>query len=303
MRTLRRGSRGDDVTVMQNLLIYCGHELVADGIFGKGTEAHVESFQEDNDLYADGVVGGDTWAKLFALAGIAPLEQTMPWVTVGFDVVDLPGGEKSYATTKLRGDVAEKFADVRTRLNAQGVMLATAGGQRRLKPPTSSNQSATSMHYVGRALDLPPYAGMVNPLKDPYVITVNHADSDLRRFIVWGRGNHTCPVIKLLGVTYEKSGIEDHYPQRLIEVEDHFVNITEVFADYGIVPIRARRSFFHPEKKNNGGAEWWHFQDVSELIAGETLFGDELLRVWSKSELENSAPWQYRNRVYGVNWF
>lgn len=64
-RTLRRGSQGDDVAELQEMLNARGYDCgKVDGIFGKGTEAAVKAFQKANGLDADGVVGRKTWAAL-----------------------------------------------------------------------------------------------------------------------------------------------------------------------------------------------------------------------------------------------
>lgn len=55
--TLRRGSTGDAVKVVQRHLV-----IDDDGVFGGGTEAAVRQFQSVNDLVADGIVGPRTWA-------------------------------------------------------------------------------------------------------------------------------------------------------------------------------------------------------------------------------------------------
>ena len=65
--TLRRGSRGEYVTKLQTMLIQQGFDLGvwgADGQFGAATEAAVKSFQADNGLTADGIVGPLTWTAL-----------------------------------------------------------------------------------------------------------------------------------------------------------------------------------------------------------------------------------------------
>ena len=59
MRTLQRGSRGNDVRTLQRIL-----HLFEDGIFGKLTEEKVKEFQEENGLVPDGVVGPKTWEVL-----------------------------------------------------------------------------------------------------------------------------------------------------------------------------------------------------------------------------------------------
>ena len=57
--TLRRGSRGDPVKLVQTRL-----HLDADGIFGPATEAAMRQFQRDHGLVPDGIVGPLTWAAI-----------------------------------------------------------------------------------------------------------------------------------------------------------------------------------------------------------------------------------------------
>ena len=65
--TLRRGSKGEYVTLLQTKLIQRGYNLEpfgADGSFGAKTEAAVVAFQKNNNLVADGIVGKNTWNAL-----------------------------------------------------------------------------------------------------------------------------------------------------------------------------------------------------------------------------------------------
>lgn len=62
MRTLQRGSKGEDVKTLQRML-----HLYDDGIFGKLTEEKVMEFQSANSLTPDGVVGPKTWEKLLPI--------------------------------------------------------------------------------------------------------------------------------------------------------------------------------------------------------------------------------------------
>ena len=65
--TLRRGSKGEYVTLLQTQLVQRGYNIGSagiDGDFGRGTEAAVKEFQTDNGLTADGIVGRKTWAAL-----------------------------------------------------------------------------------------------------------------------------------------------------------------------------------------------------------------------------------------------
>lgn len=65
MNTLRKGSRGTQVEVLQWLLNQQGYAAgKTDGIFGANTLAAVKAFQKANGLTVDGIVGKNTWKKL-----------------------------------------------------------------------------------------------------------------------------------------------------------------------------------------------------------------------------------------------
>lgn len=68
-QTLRRGSRGEQVKILQNRLKELGYDAgTADGIFGAKTHNAVIAFQRANGLAADGIVGPKTIAKLYEQA-------------------------------------------------------------------------------------------------------------------------------------------------------------------------------------------------------------------------------------------
>ena len=56
METLKKGSKGEDVKVLQRAL-----GITDDGDFGPGTEKAVKEFQKSHELINDGVVGDKTW--------------------------------------------------------------------------------------------------------------------------------------------------------------------------------------------------------------------------------------------------
>lgn len=65
--TLRKGSKGSWVEILQDELISKGYSCGskgADGAFGDATLKAVKQFQKDHGLTADGVVGAKTWAAL-----------------------------------------------------------------------------------------------------------------------------------------------------------------------------------------------------------------------------------------------
>ena len=69
--TLRKGAKGNEVVVMQKLLLDAGESLPkfgVDGDFGNETLKAVKSFQKKKGLVVDGIVGPKTWAELMTYA-------------------------------------------------------------------------------------------------------------------------------------------------------------------------------------------------------------------------------------------
>ena len=68
MNTIKKGSRGDDVKLIQRLL-----NLRDDGLFGSQTELFVKMWQKENGLVPDGVVGPRSWQKIEAEYCVSPI--------------------------------------------------------------------------------------------------------------------------------------------------------------------------------------------------------------------------------------
>lgn len=67
-KTLKKGSKGEEVRTLQTLLNKNGYQLIVDGDFGFMTEAAAKGYQAacgftGRDI--DGIVGPKTWAKLY----------------------------------------------------------------------------------------------------------------------------------------------------------------------------------------------------------------------------------------------
>ena len=102
--TLRRGSRGEYVTLLQTMLVNRGYSLGSvDGIYGSKTENAVRIFQKTNGLTVDGITGPATWAKL----------DRAPEAAAGVTyTITISGLTKDQVTTLLKtyptADVAEE---------------------------------------------------------------------------------------------------------------------------------------------------------------------------------------------------
>ncbi|MBL7764825.1 MAG: N-acetylmuramidase family protein [Chitinophagaceae bacterium] len=64
---LKKGSKGEFVLLMQEMLKRLGYNIGTDGSFGPATEKIVLQFQKDNNLKQDGMVGSKSWVILTEL--------------------------------------------------------------------------------------------------------------------------------------------------------------------------------------------------------------------------------------------
>lgn len=65
--TVRYGSQGNFVYLLQFMLRQNGYNLTVDGIFGNGTLTALIDFQNKNGLSPDGIAGQNTWRTLLVL--------------------------------------------------------------------------------------------------------------------------------------------------------------------------------------------------------------------------------------------
>lgn len=61
--TLKRGSKGTQVTNLQKFLKWCGYSIDVDSSFGSKTETIVKQYQKDYGLTVDGIWGAKSLAK------------------------------------------------------------------------------------------------------------------------------------------------------------------------------------------------------------------------------------------------
>lgn len=295
---LKLNSKGDEVRTLQENLQRLGYSPgPVDGHFGEKTENAVIQFQEAEGLYADGIVGPRTLQVMEEVLLELTLELQSPGVDsitasperLPFVRVPADPYRDGYDRFFLRADVAEAYLRIRDKITEAGGKITSSGARRMLTARVSPSRSATSFHYTGRALDLHVGSGMESPGRDPFVVA---SDGD-RVWRVYARapGGER---MELNAVTYRSR-------QRSRKVEDSFLDLTALFEAEGFARIRARKSFF-----TGGtwlGAEWWHFQYEKGLEPGVSTFGGELLRVYTEETLRPTPPWQYRDRVFKVNWW
>lgn len=79
--TLKRGDKGEYVTLLQTKLFNRGYDLGKcgiDGDYGRATEAAVKAFQHDNGLKEDGICGQRTWEALESVEPTKLYTATIP---------------------------------------------------------------------------------------------------------------------------------------------------------------------------------------------------------------------------------
>lgn len=293
----KKNSQGEDVKTAQEILKQLGYlPGPIDGLFGEKTENAVVQFQEANNLYADGIVGPSTWRGLHQALEIHIEEQINPEVESDYQPelmawIRVPADKyrDGYDRFFLRQDAADAYMRVREIVVEAGGKLTSSGARRSLRANISPSRSATSFHYTGRALDLFVGSGMENRARDPFVISL---EGD-RYWRVFARAEGGEPM-EIEVVTYGSRN-----RGRLIT--GRFIDLTALFEAEGFKPIRARRSFFIGGTWL--GAEWWHFQYEKNLEKGVSTFGGELLKVYTEDQTRSTPPWQFRDRVFDINWF
>lgn len=64
MNTLKYKSRGNDVFLLEELLVSLGYQVYISTYFGRDTDNAIKDFQSKNNLVIDGIVGPKTWSIL-----------------------------------------------------------------------------------------------------------------------------------------------------------------------------------------------------------------------------------------------
>ena len=62
---VRKGASGNITWLIQAMLVCNSYNIEVDGIFGNNTEKVVKQFQEKSGILVDGIVGKNTFKKLF----------------------------------------------------------------------------------------------------------------------------------------------------------------------------------------------------------------------------------------------
>ena len=106
------GSKGSEVARLQNLLNARGANLIVDGDFGPATKKAVINFQAANGLLVDGVVGSQTWAKLFVPIPVAPVTPAVMYRVILDDVQTMAIADHDKAIALVHGAVDTGAASI-----------------------------------------------------------------------------------------------------------------------------------------------------------------------------------------------
>lgn len=143
MKTLKFGSRGDDVKALQKKL-----NLIQDGIFGRLTDDAVREFQKSHSLTVDGIVGPKTWGEI---NGRTNAGRTIDAIVIHCSAT--PEGKDCSVDDIRRWHLQRGFSDVgyhfiiyRDGTCAAGRTITLAGAH---CPQESMNRRAIGICYVG----------------------------------------------------------------------------------------------------------------------------------------------------------
>jgi len=285
----------DYLPKLGELLVFHGIISSSDQLSFDNLKELVTTFQEQKNLFSDGIPGRDTlWALQSPWVAALPKQSI---VECDADVV--PGYEEGLRTTRLRADVAERYKRLRNEIRQLGGFMTSDNGLRDLTADVNQNRSPTSMHYTGLAFDLFTDSGFFRPENDPFVIT----RGEDTYWVVWCRAEQGQEI--QLNAAYWKnsnSGVD------LIKtVSGRFINFTEKCAHFGFHPIGPRTPFTRANNRVYLSAEWWHFQCIDLLTPGLSQFGIELQKIKIHTPdyiaSKSSDVWQHRKVIYRKNWF
>jgi hypothetical protein len=252
MPTYQRGSKGPEVTRIQERLKELGfYRGPNDGDFGGGTESAVRSFQKSKKIATDGIVGTNTWAKLFAQEPIP-----VPSVTqkpLSYRCLALTGAIETGAA------IPDCFAGLSGDFDGQGMSFGVLQwnlGRESLQPllreMLSKNPKLTKEIFIDHFAE---FQAMLESSRDEQLAWVRSAQ-DLKRFAVnepW-RG-----LFKTLGRTEEFQAIQLKYSDKL------FQNALALCRTYRLKSERAVALMFDIKVQNGGIGELVRSQIENEV--------------------------------------
>lgn len=243
----------------------------------------IKLFQKKNKLQSDGILGPQTLWKL-------QYEPVISSKKLTFKKLKVDNYKDSYNSFLVRSDVYENLSKIYKKIKYLNAIFPSSGGFRSLNAKVSKGRSATSFHYSGLAIDIYIWSALQDPQNDPLVLVLKG-----NRFEVYLRTSNEKVRLKTLNVSIIKD--------KLIktEVNDRFYSLTNLMKNYGFTGIDIYEKFFRNPKKNYLYSEWWHFQNNTVLVDSLSLFGIELLKVYTEKEIK--PVYKYRKSIFTKNGF
>ncbi|MCU0540653.1 MAG: peptidoglycan-binding protein [Oscillatoriaceae cyanobacterium Prado104] len=150
---LKLGSRGPQVTELQAALKLLGfYTGEVDGIFSEGTAKAVSEFQQAAGIGADGIVGQDTWNRLFPESPTSAIATPAP---EGATAEGLSLPSQTNLPILRRGMRGDAVRELQERLRAKGFLQSRADG-------VFGRQTQVAVKAVQRQYRLPA-DGIVGP--------------------------------------------------------------------------------------------------------------------------------------------
>jgi len=231
--TIQRGSKGEFVLILQKKLQELGYTLIADGIFGIGTDRLVKQFQGVYKLTQDGVVGMATWNRLMSAkkTDISVIEETknyeIEYMNNYINIVKIPKDKLKKIDVVLCKQPKETLMSVYNRLNPKPSFVLNGG----LFAMNNGN-SMSSMYDEGKKIVDGYFSDFGLYVKNDGSFGFgNHKQiTDIRDFIgasptiiIDGKIN-----IDLKGLTKDKNFTDSRHPRTCIGMDDKYLYLVVV---------------------------------------------------------------------------
>lgn len=336
MRTLREGSKGQDVRELQaGLNRAFGERLILDGHFGPKTEQAVRRIQrrareldievEGQRVVIDGVAGPQVYALLWDLTkgnvvswmALTPWQRELLGEGVDLSEAESPQDHEEDSEVddlyegwdkvpvdawKRRGSKSGGYGTLTLRGEAAGALES-------LRDKLHAKGAIVTSSGGRRRLGVPGGGGRA--------LLSNHKTGDAFDLYLYSMGvdPRTDPYVFIkdkqgrrmfwrLFARAERGSVMtlDAFTYRCetVRVTDRFVDFTEMAKVVGFDRIPARNGW---RSKKAGRFEAWHYQYTHDNIVNHTTYGYALQRVWTLDRLEGTAEWKRRHAKWtGYGW-
>lgn len=206
-----------------------------------------------------------------------------------FERVDADKYEEGFSALRVRSDFTDEYNMMKEEINKLGGIITSNGGVRDLEASQGEGRSSTSLHYLGRAIDLYTMTGMLYK-KSRYILTRDGGTDEEPYWKIYCRTSNEEIPIQKIDAYFWGSGNDPF----VTSIEDRFICITDIMEKYGWNRIASNEGW----KDEYMDVEWWHFQREDKLIDGETTFKDELSKIYNDEMIDNSVSRENQEKVW-----